>query len=422
MVFSLVHAVVLIAISFIVFKKEEGVFRKIYWPALLVKVISGIAVGLIYTYYYTVGDTFTYFSQGVALADLARINLTHYTSFLWDSQLPSDVWLSAQSQEPRTLFLGKWISLFCLLTQDNYWIIATYFSLISFWCAWYLVKTISWYDEQLTLPAVIAFCFLPSAFFWTSGIIKESLAVAALFFLSAVFLKLYKREKLSVFIWITTAVSLWCLWNLKYYYMAVFLPVALTALVMKLLVLPRLNTTNVYLKVAIWFFVFMLPLYIASLIHPNFYPERFLNVIVSNYNAYTILSKQENMIYYVNLTTDVFSIIQHAPKAAMSACFRPFVWEAHTVLQWFSAIENLIILLSTLYALRNWRVAVNSSERLLIFSIVIYVVLLSVFLALSTPNLGTLMRYRVGFISFLFMLITAHNPLLNRLHGWLRSS
>jgi hypothetical protein len=37
--------------------------------------------------------------------------------------------------------------------------------------------------------------------------------------------------------------------------------------------------------------------------------------------------------------------------------------------------------------------------------VITYSVLLCIFLALSTPNFGTLIRYRVGFLPFLLVLI-----------------
>jgi hypothetical protein len=47
-------------------------------------------------------------------------------------------------------------------------------------------------------------------------------------------------------------------------------------------------------------------------------------------------------------------------------------------------------------------------------SVVLYVVALCVFLALSTPNFGTLSRYRISFLPLLFLLITIENPLVKK--------
>ncbi len=83
------------------------------------------------------------------------------------------------------------------------------------------------------------------------------------------------------------------------------------------------------------------------------------------------------------------------------------------MLQLIAAVENTIILLLSLVALANLKKLVQSPERLLLFSIVVYVALLCLFLTLSTPNYGTLVRYRVGFLPFYILLIAMENRLFN---------
>src|SRR3990170_8117515 len=69
-------------ISYWIWRKEEPPLQQFFWPALLVKLTAGICLGLIYTYYYTVGDTFNYFEDGVKLANLARTDVGSYLKFL----------------------------------------------------------------------------------------------------------------------------------------------------------------------------------------------------------------------------------------------------------------------------------------------------------------------------------------------------
>jgi hypothetical protein len=101
--------------------------------------------------------------------------------------------------------------------------------------------------------------------------------------------------------------------------------------------------------------------------------------------------------------------------AFFSGLYRPFVTEVHTIWQVIAALENLLLLILTIAALTNVTRMITSRHRLLIFSLMIYITLLCVFLALSTPNFGTLSRYRVGFIPFFVLLLTIENPLVTRL-------
>ncbi len=80
-----------------------------------------------------------------------------------------------------------------------------YFSAISFFSSWFLVQKINRLFEGVQPAAILGFLFFPSVVFWSAGVIKESLAMAALFFLSLIFLKVWKREKLHWIEWLLIA-------------------------------------------------------------------------------------------------------------------------------------------------------------------------------------------------------------------------
>jgi hypothetical protein len=319
------------------------------------------------------------------------------------------------------MFMSKIASILCLLTGGNYWMMSLYLSFVAFIASWYLVKQIIRIRASLTLPAVVAFVFLPTAVFWSSGLIKESVAMAALYFLAAVVLKVWLHDKVKVYAWLLVPPALWVLWNLKYYYLAVFLPIVATALAMKYLVVPRLKYRQWYILLIAWSIVFIVPMWVASKVHPNFYPERFMNVIVENYRQFTLVSSPGDFIVYSSLKPEVGSILSYAPKALFSGLFRPFVWEAHTGFQFMVAIENLILIVLFITSLSRLKELFGSAQRLLFFSAAVYVILLCVFLALSTPNYGTLSRYKTGFLPFFFLLVTCNNPLTDRLKRFVQS-
>ena len=62
----------LLFISYRIWSLEKSSLRKFFWPALLLKLIAGICLGLVYTYYYSIGDTFLYFQDGVSLATSSK--------------------------------------------------------------------------------------------------------------------------------------------------------------------------------------------------------------------------------------------------------------------------------------------------------------------------------------------------------------
>ena len=144
-----------------------------------------------------------------------------------ESGLLSELLINSQS---RSLFLVKIVSFIAIFTRDNYWIISLYFSLVSFWAGFLLFQKVSTAFPATKLAAAIAFLFFPSVVFWSSGIIKESLALAGLFILVRVYIALLTNSKLSWWEYLLTPIAAIIVWNLKYYWMAVFIPVSITTL------------------------------------------------------------------------------------------------------------------------------------------------------------------------------------------------
>ncbi|HEY3403166.1 MAG TPA: hypothetical protein VGK59_07255, partial [Ohtaekwangia sp.] len=270
MVISLVHVLVLFAVAFLVSKPETPRLKKIFWSGFILKLVGGIALGLVYTYYYQVGDTLNFYADGVRFAEQARKDFSGYITFIGGNTL-YDPW-TGLSAEPRTIFISKIVSIFCLLTQDNYWIASLYFSALAFFGAWYLVKIIIQHQPELWLATVLSFLFLPTTVFWSSGIIKESLSMGGLFFMAGVFIKVWTSQRVRILEWIIVFLCCGLVWKLKYYFLVVFLPVIFTTWVMKQFILPRTTFKKVYYELMVWLVIFIVPLYVVSLIRPNFYP------------------------------------------------------------------------------------------------------------------------------------------------------
>ena len=409
---TIVHITLLAGIAFVVWRAERTAFKRIFWPALAVKLAAGVCLGLLYRYYFPVADTFVYFKDASRVAQLARNDIPAYLELLFlDRHVET---LSLTFQEPRALFLTKLTSIFNILTADNYWICGLYFSFCSFLATWYLVRTVVRYIPSARSAAVVAFLFFPSVVFWTSGLLKESLAMAALFLLAALFLTVWFEGKIGGWQFLAAIISLMVFWKLKYYYVAVFVPVALTSLLYHFFLENRLRAGLAF-RILIWCGIFLLPLAIISFLHPNFNAARILGVIVTNNTVYNQLSDPGDYIRFNDLSAAPLSILRNAPRAVFSGLFRPLFWESRSIVQFLAAAENACLLILFCAALLRLRRFVTSPHRLLIASALVFVLLLTVFITISAPNFGTLSRYRVGYLAFFVFVILCDNPVLQYL-------
>lgn len=420
----LINIVILVSLAVLFAKRAAGANPRMLWFALLFKVTMALALGLVYRYYYSANDTWLFFEDAGKLADFARNNFKLYFEFLWRSDSTDSIWSELANTQERSLFLVKIISIFSLISGDNYWISAVYFALISFAAAWYLFSIVTQHVPESRNSAALAFLFFPSVVFWGSGLVKETLALAGIYFITTLFVKLIHQylshggvrplkavRHLKLWEWITAIVAFYFAWNLKYYWTALFMAVVTTSLI-NLFLQNHFVFLNRY-KMSLWVGIFLILISTVSLMHPNFYLSRFLDVLVTNHNDFVKISKPEGLIHYYTLTADWWSVCINAPWALISGLFRPFVWEAAGVTAVLASIENLFLLVLVVSSM--FRKRTTPANQLLFYSALVYIVLLCIFLALSTPNLGSLSRYRIGFTPFLVFLICYRNPLLQYL-------
>ncbi len=386
-----------------------------FWPAFGLKVCAGVAVGALYFFHYGSGDIISYWQDGVNISALARSSPAEAVGFFWDESETPDFVATLQQQGPRSLFFSKICGLFALATAGNYWMMSALASIVSFLGAWFLFSRTSEFLPSHQRAAAIAFLVFPSVVFWSSGLIKESLGLAALYFLMAVCLSVIYHRAPSPLEWVLTVLSLWIGWNLKYYWMGIFLPVAIPTVLT--VIAKRLRPALARYDLVLWSGLFLFFLLVATSIHPNFYPSRFLEVIYHNNLEFTRLSDPPRIVQYFNLEPSLGSMVMNAPAAWIAGLFRPFVWESFNLLSTLAGIENGVLLVLVVMALPSLRGFWSSPYRLPVLAALVFVLLLTGFLALATPNFGTLSRYKIGAVPFLAFLCMSSNQTIARWLG-----
>ncbi|HTH55054.1 MAG TPA: hypothetical protein VL728_03360 [Cyclobacteriaceae bacterium] len=403
-----VHVVLLLTIAFALARHWQVTSSKLYWSTLGFHLGAGISVGLIYTYYYASNDTWLFFEDANLLSQLAKHDLVSYMYGLADFTGEATAHLA--THDFRSEVFIKILSFFSLVTGNNYWLCTAYFSLLSFGASWFLYRKITTYFEHSKCAAILAFLIFPSVVFWSSGIEKETVALTALYFLAGLFVQVLVSRKISVTRLMAAVLAAMVLWALKYYWAGVFFIAVISGLATNYLT--KYGAIKKYLA-AIYLACFAAIGIGVSFLHPNFYLNQFLEVVVSNHDAFVALSKDQNVIHFYALNPTVGSIAINAPWAVVSGIFRPFIGEGQGALGGAASLENLLILVLAVSLVWHNRKRFQGRVNVLLLTTLSYCTVLCVFLALSTPNLGTLSRYRVGFLPFLIFMLAYRNPLID---------
>lgn len=409
-------AILALLTGFLLKRYSHSPLKKFFIPALLLKLVAGVLLGLLYTSYYEGGDTWVYHQEAVKLTTLFSSSPTDYIKFLLLSQ--GDVLSSMQYHgEPRALFMVKILSVVNLITADNYWLSSMFFSFFSFAGLWLLANRLASTYQNRQLAIALSLLFFPSVLFWSAGIIKEPLAVGAMAFLIHSFLGyIFRYKTLNIYL-LADLLMLFILWNTKYYYAGLLL-LFITAISLTLYIKKRFAVVghSPAYQLSIFGLLCVLCLLVATSLHPNFYLHRLPSVIYDNYRAFIEKSDVNDVIYYYSLEPNWPSMLAHSPKALLSGLFRPFPGERTDLLKIVAGVENLLIFLLTISAFFKIPRKLTDENRLLLIGAIAYSVVLCIFLALSTPNFGTLIRYKVGFLPVLLLITTLNNPIIEKLN------
>ncbi len=438
----------LITIIAVVWKQSvaQAPLRAWIIPGLLLKLLGGVIVGWLFSSFYGYGgDSWNIFynarqTSTLASKDLgAYLRLLFFNEYYYIADLPDpSIW-----EQPRYLFIIKITSVINLATQQNYWFTSFYFSLFAFSGLWQAANTLSRLFPRTKLAAIFAFILFPSVIFWSGGLQKESLALGIMAWLIHWFLDVFYVHRVrSRFFWVQVStgslMGLYVLWKLKFYYFGSLVPILFTIVlahgVYQRLLSGKKQNQTWWLSPILFIGILSLLLLLASFMHPKLHLSEFMHVLVLNHNASFHFSAPDDLIYFyrtdagfATLTSTVGNLLYNTPLAFVSGLFRPFIWEANNKLKLIAGLENLWVLLFTLHALfvvffrkRTFfqEKTLTSKQYFLIIGALVYIAFLATLLALASPNFGTLVRYKVGFMPVFLYLI--HLPIASRLHQWLQ--
>ena len=384
------------------FQKQSNV-TGYFWYGIAFKILGGVLFGLYYKVQIDGGDTWKFFESSKMLAQWGTANFSQYVQALAGGIIPDElITVMGYQEQPRALLMAKILSLFTIMTAGNYWLTGFYFSLFSFAGVWTLVVCISAHYENSGKAALAAFVFLPTVLFWGSGISKEALYLGG-FGLVAAWFWPYFYHKPKPVEWVAGLAILWLLFNLKYYYIAVLVPVLAATIINSRIILRPHGLLN-HLR---WLAIFLLLLFGISWLHPNLRPDFVAQVIKSNAELVVQASANSALIDFKTHADASVWMGLNLPWAIFTGLLRPNIGDWGNLYQNLAVLEHLVVGLFLLGFIRSsggWKY-----QQWDWLPCLVYVLLLSGLLTLSTPNFGTLVRYKISYFPMFVFLVLYRN-------------
>ncbi len=395
--------IILSVIAYQCYKRLNYPFTKpFFFPALILKLLAGIGVGLLYIHYYHNGDTIRFQMLSNKLSGLADGNLKEYLLFVFHGGIhhPFSSVLGL-NEEPRTLFFIKFLSLLNLITGGNYWLNALYLSFFSFIGAWLIIYSLSSIRQEFFLPAYIPFALFPSMVFWSSGVLKESLSYLCMGIMAFIFLDFYIKNRIGILSIILFLLMGWIYWNLKYY-LVILMVVSMVSVLVSDTLSEKFNIKQIPVILGL---VFAILIVAGTFLHPNFALNRIVGVLQENHMKIIALSHHKNTVPFIPVPSSAAGIFINLPVALFAGLFMPLPFQGSGLLTLAPGLINLIILLTTLLLTYRGIYFPQGKLKLLLFGSLIYIIILATLLSYSTPNFGTLERYKVSYLPFYIFII-----------------
>ncbi|MDO7884388.1 hypothetical protein [Hymenobacter cheonanensis] len=402
------------AIAFAVRPSFTNKYTKPYFiPALTVKFVGAIALGLIYQFYYGAGDTFNYFSESKviygAFGDSFSVGLSllggndgTYSGAI--SKYASQMHWFGSPTEYFVIRVGAFCALFCFCT---YTVIGLMFAIISFSGIWCLYVTFLRIAPASYKELAFAVFFLPSVFFWGSGLMKDSLCIGAIGWTFYGFYRALIIRRTLLKSALVGLLGVYVLSSVKVYILLSFLPPAL---------LWAFNEYNQNIKSAVVRNM-LRPFFLALGLAAGYLGATNLTAGDDKYDVEKIgertkinqeflyaLTKDQGSSYNIgSFDGSLGSMVKVAPQAIIVTLFRPFLWEARNPIMMLSALEALMLLWLTARLLWS-RGIVGSFRQIANQPVLTFCFLFSIIFAIgvgtNSGNFGTLVRYKIPLMPF----------------------
>ncbi len=394
---------------------KDPLLKKYHKQGFWVKVIACIAF-TIFNAYISPGDsTGLYHNEGVNIhnlivQDFKNIDILFSEGKKFDETLLRDPGNAGYFKSPNNFLVTKIVAVLCFITFSKYMVINLIFALLAFSGAWKLFLFFYEQYPQMHKKFAIAILFLPTFVFWSSGILKDSICIASLGWITYGLYEIFYRKKGILKNSLIIIVFGYLLIILKVYILISYVPFFILFIILK-----NVQTVNnIALK-----YVLAPALILGSMFgftkalksygdELGQFAVKDLTTSIKRYNvAYENQansgSANSNFSLGVEFDGSMMGLVKLSPVAIFTTFFRPFMWESHKPSTMLSSLEALLLMLFTIYIIFKAGFIkffkLISSDSLIMYCF-LFSCVFALFVGASTLNFGSLVRYKIPCMPF----------------------
>lgn len=419
-------------------KRIDTISKKNLYNGLFFKISGGLGVCLIYRYYYGWGDTLDYYYGAVDLAKQLIDKPIFFFNILLGNTKHEDYFLFSKVhdwwhiwRDPNSYSVVRFTSILAFLGFNFYLPMTMLLSSISFIGIWRLF-TIFFREFNFVGKAMaFSFLFIPSVVFWGSGLLKDTYTFSATCWMIYSYYKVFIDRNKIVPNVVAIIIMSYILISIRPFMLYI-------ALVSIILMLTHYYLTNVksgfiraisliLILVVFWGGGITALLYVGQNVGGGYSIDNLLEKAAITQQDLSREYYGENSFNIGTFEPTIPGILSKAPDAINAGLFYPYIWKANNPVMLIAGLENLLILLLTIYVLILIIVAIFKiglrymlktlfDHPLIIFSLS-YAIPFAFMVGLTTANYGALVRYKIPLIPFymasMFIIIYKFNRTMN---------
>lgn len=396
-------------------------YQEYFMKGWYVRLVGCILTALMYDYYYNGGDTITYYHYALGINRLLFQDpgmipgLILNPKGFYEQRFLADTNLFVERgvflQDGTTAIVIWLTSIGVLIFLRSFLITSITFTLFAFYGCWKLFTTFYDMYPHLKKQMAIACLFIPSVFFWGSGVMKEPLCLGGLGMLTynAYHLFFKKGNKLKHIILLSLGAFI--VFSIKVYIILAFMP----ALAVWVFARYRYNIKSPFLKAIATPMFVVLAAGAGAFVLKSMasYAERYafeelMRTAKDTQNWLVVASKQSQGSFYTlgDISYTPMGLLKIAPKAINVALFRPYIWEIRKPILLAASLEGIATLYLTITLL--FRAGFGNFLKLIsgnpeVQFCFVFAIIFAFAVGFTSYNFGALARYKIPFMPFYYI-------------------
>ena len=392
--------------------RANPIYKYYVW-GLAVKIIGGMSVCLIYTQYYYDGDTTGYYHSALCMLKLGSQDIVKFME-TWFAGPSFENYLYFNNTigyplywfDPPANFVCRIAVPFVFLGAGCFMPAAILMAWVTYFGIWKMYEIFCEQFPALSKQFAIAILFMPSVFFWGSGILKDAITFSALSWYTYAFYSFFIKKKYSMKYVIIILIAAYFIIKIKPYILFALMPGSIIWLFRERI--QRIK--NQFFRTVFAPFILTMGLFLAYYLLANasqYLGEYSLENALFKAQVSNIDMKesyyQGNSFSIGDFEPTISSAMSVAHLAIFAGLFYPTLIQVKNVVMMLAALENTYILALTVYLLFKLKLFAFFGS-LFKDPLLMFTILFSIFFAfavgISVSNFGTLVRLRIPCIPF----------------------